>query len=317
MNERLLAFTYTEDTPNRLDKFLTAQIPDFSRSRLQNLIKDGHVWVDGELVHKTGTTLERGMQIEIAIPPTQPLDLVPESVPLNILFENQDLLVIDKAAGMVVHPSAGHANGTLVHAALAHAPELQGVGGVRRPGIVHRLDRDTSGLIVIAKNDRAHRWLQDQFKDRQVKKVYLALVDGQPPTPQGRIEAAIGRDHANRKKMMITPPHKGREATSEYRTLEKFPQHTLLEVHPLTGRTHQIRVHLAFIGCPIAGDRIYGRRHSSIPSKRHFLHAQRLNFILPGEATPRQFEAPLPAELDELLNQLRGPRVSGAPQTEK
>lgn len=305
MNERRLAFTYTEDTPNRLDKFLAAQIPDFSRSRLQNLIKSGHVNVDGELVQKSGTTLERGMEIEITIPPTQPLDLVPEPIPLNIVFENQDLMVIDKPAGMVVHPSAGHADGTLVHAALAHAPELQGVGGVRRPGIVHRLDRDTSGLIVVAKNDRAHHWLQDQFKDRQVRKVYLALVDGQPPTPQGRIEAAIGRDHANRKKMMITPPHKGREATSEYKTLEKFSQHTLLAVRPLTGRTHQIRVHMAFIGCPIAGDRIYGRRHPSIPSKRHFLHAHQLSFILPGEATPRQFETPLPAELDDLLNRLR------------
>ena len=310
MNERLLTFTYSEDTPNRLDKFLSAQILDFSRSRLQNLIKKGHVMVDGEIVHKTGTALERGMVVEISIPPTQKLDLVPEPIPLNIIFENQDLVVIDKPAGMVVHPSAGHADGTLVHAALAHAPELQGVGGVRRPGIVHRLDRDTSGLIVIAKNDRAHHWLQDQFKDRQVEKVYLALVDGAPPTPQGRIEAAIGRDHANRKKMMIAPGHKGRQATSEYKTIERFAQHTLLEVHPLTGRTHQIRVHLAFIGCPIAGDRVYGRRNASIPSDRHFLHAQRLSFILPGEATPRQFEAPLPVELEDLLIDLRDPLMS-------
>ncbi len=309
MNERLLAFTYAEDTPNRLDKFLSAQIPDLSRTRLQNLIKRGHVWVDEEIVQKTGTTLERGMEVKITIPPTQTLDIVPEPIPLNIIFENQDLLVIDKPAGMVVHPSAGHADGTLVHAALAHTPELQGVGGVKRPGIVHRLDRDTSGAIVIAKNDRAQHWLQDQFKDRLVKKVYLALVDGHPPTPRGRIEAAIGRDHANRKKMAVTSHQKGREATSEYKTIEKFFQHTLLEVRPLTGRTHQIRVHLAFIGCPIAGDRIYGRHHPSIPSERHFLHAHQLSFILPGEATPRQFVAPLPTELEDILKRLRNFQV--------
>lgn len=313
MNDSQLVFTYPKNTPNRLDKFLSAQIPDLSRSRLQNLIRAGHVLVDGEIVLKTGTSLERGMVVEVTIPPAQKLDLVPEPIPLNIIFENDDLMVIDKPAGMVVHPSAGHADGTLVHAALAHVPELLGVGGVRRPGIVHRLDRDTSGLIVIAKNDRAHQWLQHQFKDRQVKKVYLALVDGEPPTPQGRIEAAIGRDHANRKRMMITTPHKGRAATSEYKTIERFTQHTLVEVHPLTGRTHQIRVHLAFIGCPIVGDRVYGRRNVSLSMNRHFLHAHKISFILPGEATPREFIAPLPSELKNILRQLRDPRAPFTP----
>lgn len=308
MSERLLAFTYSEDTPNRLDKFLAEKIPDFSRSRLQTLIKNGHVQVDGEIIQKTGTNLDYGMEIIITIPPIKKLELVPEPIPLDIIFENQDLLVVNKPAGMVVHPSAGHTEGTLVHAALAHAPELKGVGGVKRPGIVHRLDRDTSGLIVIAKNDRAQHWIQDQFKDRQVKKVYLALVDGKPPTPQGRIEAAIGRDHASRKKMTVTP--KGRTASSTYKTIEKFAHHTLLEVHPRTGRTHQIRVHLAFIGCPVAGDRVYGRRNPSVQIRRHFLHAHRLSFILPGEATPRQFEAPLPAELANLLSYLRDPLKS-------
>jgi 23S rRNA pseudouridine1911/1915/1917 synthase len=206
---------------------------------------------------------------------------------------------------MVVHPSAGHATGTLVHAALAYAPKVKGVGGVKRPGIVHRLDKDTSGLIVLAKNDRSHQWLQNQFKDRQVKKIYLALVDGKPPTPKGRIEAAIGRDSTHRKKMAVTPPHKGREAISIYKTVRNFDQHSLLEINPLTGRTHQIRVHLAFIGCPVAGDAVYGRRHSTIPLKRHFLHAFRLTFVIPGEAIARVFEAPLPLELTGILNSLK------------
>jgi 23S rRNA pseudouridine1911/1915/1917 synthase len=305
VNDQPSVFTYNEDTPNRLDKFLVSRFPDFSRSRLQNLIKKGNVLVDGEIAQKTGQTLDRGMVVEISIPPLEIPDLIPEPIPLNITFENDDLIVVNKPAGMVVHPSAGHVAGTLVHAALAHAPELEGVGGVKRPGIVHRLDKDTSGLIVLAKNDRAHQWLQDQFRDRQVQKVYLALVDGSPPTTKGRIDAAIGRGTTQRKRMAVKPPHKGREAISEYKTLEKFDQHTLLEVHPTTGRTHQIRVHLAFIGCPVAGDAVYGHRHSSIQVNRHFLHAFRLRIVIPGEATPQTFEARLPDELEQILNELR------------
>jgi len=305
VSDRLAAFTYDEDTPTRLDKFLVSRLPSFSRSRLQSLIKIGKVLVDGEIVLKTGYSLEKGMDVDIAIPPVEISDLTPEPIPLDIIFENDDLIVVNKSAGMVVHPSAGHTAGTMVHAALAHAPEVEGVGGVKRPGIVHRLDKNTSGLILLAKNDPTHRWLQDQFRDRQVKKMYTALVDGQPPTPQGRIEAAIGRDTTQRKRMTVTPPHKGRQSVSEYKTIEKFKQHTLLEVHPITGRTHQIRVHMAFIGCPIAGDTVYGHRQSSIALSRHFLHASRLSIVIPGEATPRLFEAPLPKELDQLLMELR------------
>jgi 23S rRNA pseudouridine1911/1915/1917 synthase len=245
--------------------------------------------------------------VEITFPPTETVDLTPEPIPLEIIFENDDLVVVNKPAGMVVHPSAGHAKGTLVHAALAHAPELEGVGGVKRPGVVHRLDKDTSGLIVMAKNDRAHQWLQHQFKDRQVRKTYLALVDGSPPTPRGKIEASIGRDAAHRKRMTVTQPNKGRDAISEYRTIEKFSLHSLLEVYPLTGRTHQIRVHLSFIGCPVAGDTVYGLRKSSLPINRHFLHASRLDLVIPGEATARTFEAGLPAELGDVLETLRSP----------
>jgi 23S rRNA pseudouridine1911/1915/1917 synthase len=206
---------------------------------------------------------------------------------------------------MVVHPAAGHQAGTLVHAALAHAPDIEGIGGELRPGVVHRLDKDTSGLILLAKNDQAHQFLQDQFRLRKVVKIYLALTDGKPPTPNGRIEAAIGRDARQRKQMAVVTPQKGRTATSEYHTIESFPQHTLLEVRPFTGRTHQIRLHLAFIGCPVAADTIYGQRHPSIPIDRHFLHAARLTIRIPGENEARTFEAPLPEELEQVLTGLR------------
>jgi len=239
------------------------------------------------------------------IPPAEPGSLLGEAIPLDILFENEEVLVVNKPAGMVVHPAAGHVSGTLVHAALAHAPEMEGIGGEKRPGVVHRLDKDTSGVILLAKNDRAHRWLQDQFRLRRVEKVYLALVDGAPPTPLGRIEAPIGRSQVERKYMAVTVPAKGREATSEYRTLESFPRHTLLEVRPLTGRTHQIRLHLAFIGCPVAGDTVYGKKKATLPLKRHFLHAASLTIRLPGEDIARTFEAPLPPELVGTLEYLR------------
>lgn len=298
-------FHFEGPNPQRLDKFLVACLPELSRTRLQGLIKDGQVTIDGVAAHKAGQALERGCTVQVRIPPIEPASLAPEAIPLDIVFENDDLLVVNKPAGMVVHPAAGHPSGTLANAALGHAPEMEGIGGQQRPGVVHRLDKDTSGLILMAKNDRAHRWLQDQFRQRSVVKIYTALVDGHPPTPVGRIEAPIGRDTQQRKLMAIIAPPKGREATSEYRTLETFPDHTLLEVHPITGRTHQIRLHLAFVGCPVAGDTVYGRRHSTIPVKRHFLHAARLTIRLPGEKSPRTFEAPLPAELWEVLKGLR------------
>jgi 23S rRNA pseudouridine1911/1915/1917 synthase len=309
VNERLVTFPYDGETTQRLDKFLVECLPEFSRSRLQNLIKNEYVKVDGRVASKAGQTLEQGALVEVHIPPPVPSTLVPESVPLEIIFENPEVLVVNKPAGMVVHPSAGHATGTLVHAALAHAPEMNGVGGVRRPGVVHRLDKNTSGLILLAKNDSAHNWLQSQFKKRQVKKEYLALVDGTPPTQKGRVEAAIGRDPSHRKRMAILPNHKGRQAISEYRTVERFSQHTLVRVFPLTGRTHQIRLHMKFLGCPIVGDTVYGKHRPSIPIKRHFLHAHRLTLILPGESAPTTFEAPLPGELVEILESLTRLRI--------
>ena len=298
-------FTVAGDAQERLDKYLVAQMPDFSRARLQALIQEGKVEVNGRVITKSGFPLTAGSRVQVEVPPVVPTDLVPEAIPLQVVFENEDVMVINKPAGMVVHPAAGHASGTLVHAALAHAPELEGIGGEQRPGIVHRLDKDTSGLILVAKNDRTHRWLQDQFRLRKVNKVYLALVDGAPPTPSGRIEAPIGRDPSHGKKMAIAKPQRGREAVTEYQTREKFTHHTLIEAHPLTGRTHQIRLHLAFLGCPIVGDAVYGHRKFSLPIERHFLHAARLSVQLPGEKAARTFEAPLPPELEAVLAGLR------------
>jgi 23S rRNA pseudouridine1911/1915/1917 synthase len=302
---RAVTFLVQQAEPQRLDKFLVERLPEFSRSRLQALIKEGRVTVDGTPAHKAGQMLEALAEVQVEIPAPQPSGLIPEPIPLNILFENEHLLVIDKPAGMVVHPAAGHASGTLVHAVLAHAPELEGIGGEQRPGVVHRLDKNTSGLILMAKDDPTHRWLVNQFKDRRVRKTYLALVDGRPPTPSGRVEASIGRDTGQRQLMAVVAPAKGREAVTEYRTLEAFPEHTLLEVHPLTGRTHQIRLHLDFLGCPVAGDTVYGRRKPSLPLDRHFLHAYQITLSLPGEPAPRTFEAPLPEELAGILDLLR------------
>lgn len=305
MSERLVTFIFDEPQAQRLDKFLVTCLPEFSRSRLQSLIKDGCVAIDGITAHKTGEMLAEQEVVQVRIPPPKPSKLTPEDILLDIVFENGDLIVVNKPAGMVVHPAPGHPSGTLVHAALSHAPEMEGIGGEKRPGVVHRLDKDTSGLIMLAKNDPTHNLLQNQFRSREVQKDYLGLVDGVPPTPTGRIEAPIGRDPKTRKKMAVVSPQKGRQAVSEYLTLETFPDHTLLEIHPITGRTHQIRLHLSFLGCPVAGDTVYGKRHSTIPLDRHFLHAYRLSVRLLGEEEPRTFEAPLPQELEDILIQIR------------
>jgi 23S rRNA pseudouridine1911/1915/1917 synthase len=301
----VLNFRFDKRTPERLDKFLVGQLQEFSRSRIQSLIADGLVDVNGRAAKKAGQTLESGFEITVRIPPPAPTGLVAEDIPLDILFENDDLLVVNKPAGMVVHPAAGHASGTLVNAVLGYDPELEGIGGEERPGVVHRLDKETSGLILLAKNERAHRSLQDQFRLRSVDKTYLALVDGKPPTPAGRVETHIGRDPAHRRRMANVSESRGREAISEYKTVESFKEHSLLEFHPLTGRTHQIRLHCAFLGCPIVGDAVYGRKKPTISIDRHFLHAHRLRILLPEEKESRIFEAPLPEELERVLISLR------------
>jgi len=298
-------FNFDKQTPERLDKYLVGLLQEFSRSRIQGLIENGCVDVNGLPAKKAGQTLENGSQVIVRIPPPVPTTLIAEEIPLDVIFENDDLIVVNKPAGMVVHPAAGHSSGTLVNAVLGYEPDIEGIGGEERPGVVHRLDKETSGLILMAKNERAHRWLQDQFRLRKVEKTYLALVDGKPPTPAGRVEAYIGRDPKHRKKMAIVSPSKGREAISEYKTLESFGKHTFLEFHPLTGRTHQIRLHCAFLGCPIVGDPVYGRRIPTVEIHRHFLHAAKLKITLPNEKQPSLFEAELPEELVRVLTALR------------
>ncbi len=306
MNERVEKFKFEgEKKDGRLDKFLVTCLPEFSRARLQGLIEGGFVSINGTLAKKSGQSLDNGYVVEVRIPPPVPSGLTGENIPLDIIYENDDLIVVNKPAGMVVHPAAGHASGTLVNAVLGYDPDMEGIGGEERPGLVHRLDKETSGLIVLAKNERSHNWLQEQFRLRKVEKTYLALVDGKPPTPVGRVEASIGRDPSHRKKMAIMTPGKGREAVSEYITLETFKEHTLLEFHPHTGRTHQIRLHCEFLGCPIVGDSVYGKRKFTVDIKRHFLHAFRLKIILPNEKEPRTFEAELPEELKRVLDDVR------------
>lgn len=306
MAELIRSFVVPAGQSDRLDKFLVEKLPDLSRSRIQGLIKDGHVKVCDCQILKTGHIVEVGDEISVEISEAVPSTLIPEDIPLDIIYENDDLVVVNKPAGMVVHPGAGHYSGTLVHAALAAIPDLEGIGGEERPGIVHRLDKETSGLILLAKNEKTHRWLQDQFRDRTIKKVYLALVDGKPPTPVGRVEAEIARDPSHRKQMAVVSAGRGRTAVTEYKTLEQFERHTLIEAHPLTGRTHQIRLHLAFLGCPIVGDTIYGRKAQTIELNRHFLHAAKISVRFPGEKEPRTFEAPLPVKLQTVLDNLRG-----------
>jgi 23S rRNA pseudouridine1911/1915/1917 synthase len=302
-----LLLTLNEDCAGaRLDKALAAALGgDVSRSQIQRLVDEGRVRVDGLVAAKSGLKLVGGEQVSVEMPPPAPGRLEPESIPLAIVYEDDDILVIDKPAGMIVHPSAGHMRGTLAHAVLGHDPEIEGVGGEQRPGIVHRLDKDTSGLIVVAKNDRAHRHVQRQFKARTVEKTYLALLDGRPPTDRGRIEAPIGRDPRERKRMAVVRADLGREAVTDYRLLEAFPNHTLVEALPRTGRTHQIRVHFAFLGCPVAGDSVYGRKRPTLPLTRHFLHAARLKLALPSNGALHTFEVPLPPELAAILAGLR------------
>ncbi len=280
---------------------------------LQKLIKDGDVLVGGQAA-KPSYRVAAGYTLVVRVPPPAPLAAPPAPhIPLDIVYQDADLLVLNKPAGLVVHPAHGHTDDTLVNALLAHVPDLAGIGGVLRPGIVHRLDKDTSGLLLVAKHDQAQQALQDQFRTRAVDKVYLALVEGHLVPPRGRIDAPIGRDPRERQRMAVVPS--GRPAQTEYRVLETLAETTLVEAHLLTGRTHQIRVHLASLGYPIVGDRVYGHRKQRLALDRQFLHAWRLAFNLPSTGERVHFTAPLPADLQRLLTELgsRWSAEGGAP----
>jgi 23S rRNA pseudouridine1911/1915/1917 synthase len=296
----------------RLDKWLASQLPARSRSEIQRWIEAGLVTVRGRS-SKASYRLASGDEIAVAIPEPEDYAVEPEPIPLDVVYEDGDLLVVNKPAGMVVHPGAGNWHGTLVNAVLHHCPGLAGVGGARRPGIVHRLDRDTSGLILVAKNDAAHRALQAQFKDRAVQKTYLALVYGEVQPPRGEIAAPIGRDPRQRHRMAVVSAAAGRPAVTRYETRGHYaavaagrPQtdrrFTLLACYPLTGRTHQIRVHLAHVRHPIVGDDTYGgRRRPLLACPRQFLHAHRLRFHLPATGELLEFVAELPEDLQRVL----------------
>jgi 23S rRNA pseudouridine1911/1915/1917 synthase len=304
MNEEIVIRHDQGEDEIRLDKFLSENLKEYSRTYIQKIISAGRVYVDGFPIYKKSETVYPGDEVEISIPAAVESELVPEAIPLDILFENQDLIVVNKPAGMVVHPALGHTSGTLVQAVLYHSPIVEGVGGVKRPGLVHRLDQFTSGVILLAKNDHTHQFLQEQFRTRQVEKIYLTLVDGRPPTPNGRIEVAIGRDPKYRQRMAPVQDRDGKEAISEYYTIKEFPEHTYLKVKILTGRTHQIRIHMGFIGCPVVGDTVYGRKQPSLPIDRQFLHAYQLSIIIPEEKEKTRFEAPLADDLVGILDTL-------------
>ena len=287
----------------RLDLFIARRLSDLTRSRVRKLIDGGAVSINGETPRKAGVKLAAGQRVRVAIPPPKPSTLRPEPMALSIVYEDGDLLVIDKPAGLAVHPSPGHSSHTLVHGVLAHCPNLSGIGGEGRPGIVHRLDKDTSGLIIVAKNDAAHVSLARQLKERKVEKTYLALVEGRIEPAEGIIEAPIGRDPRHRKRMAVV--ERGREARTRYRLLREVAGRSLVEVRPETGRTHQIRVHLASIGFPICGDALYGRGGAALAGlSRQFLHAHRLAFRHPATGERLELKAPLAADLEAALAEI-------------
>ncbi len=297
-------FTVTE-AGQRLDKLLVEKLPELSRAQIQQYVKVGYITVNGQPV-KSGVKLRGGEIVRVEIPEPEMTEMAAEDIPLTVLYEDDDIAVIDKPAGMVVHPGSGVTGGTLVNALLARYPEIGTMyGSERRQGIVHRLDKDTSGLMVIARTKAALNKLMAQFQERTVEKSYLALVERVPKTMTGRVDAPIGRDPQQRKRMAVVSH--GKPAITEFRVLEmEFRDgQALLEAQILTGRTHQIRVHLAFVGSPIVGDRVYGFRKQRVGLKRHFLHAAKLSFNHPRTGERMSFESPLPVALQNTMDKLR------------
>jgi len=294
------ACNFIADKPGvRLDKYVCHRLAELSRTRIQKLIADGYITVN-EHVAKAGLRLNAGDRLRVILPPVPPSPLTPEAIPLNIIYEDDDLLVVDKPAGLTVHPAPGHPAHTLVNAILSRFPHLAALSDSLRPGIVHRLDRDTSGVMVVAKNSLAQADLAEQFKARSVVKAYLVLVKGRLTPENGVIEAPIGRDPRNRKRMAVVAG--GREARTEYRVVRYIGDYTLLEVMPETGRTHQIRVHFSAIGYPVVGDKVYGVKSAYL--SRQFLHASRLGFKLPSTGEYMEFKSELPPDLAQALENI-------------
>ena len=302
----------TIEAGGRLDKTL-AEATGLSRARIQALIAEGAVMVDGKVAAQASVKMAAGTDVSVAVPPTGDPAARPQDIPLSVVFEDEHLIVVDKPAGLVVHPAAGNRDGTLVNALLHHcAGQLSGIGGVARPGIVHRIDKDTSGLLVVAKTDVAHEGLARQFADHSIERAYLAVCNGHPNPPEGTISARIGRSDANRKKMAVLPKEssRGKHAVTRYKTLRKMPHCSLVECRLETGRTHQVRVHLASIGHPLVGDPVYGRTSSALRPvlqklgfRRQALHAAVLGFIHPVTGHSLSFSSDLPPDMAELIDE--------------
>jgi 23S rRNA pseudouridine1911/1915/1917 synthase len=296
-----------EEKDDRIDRYLSQHLPDLSRSRIQQLIEQGQVQVNDKICTSKKVTVQSGDRISITIPEAKPLDLQPEAIPLDVLYEDDSLIIINKPAGLVVHPAAGHESGTLVNALLAHCTNLAGIGGVQRPGIVHRLDKDTTGAIAIAKTDQAHQHLQAQLKAKTAKREYLGVVHGAPSAESSTIDQPIGRNPVDRKKMTILPVDKGgRTAITHWQVRERLGNYTLIYFQLETGRTHQIRVHSAYMGHSLVGDSVYGSGRSvgvNLPGQA--LHAWRLRLQHPVSGEWIEAIAPLPPAFITLLDVLR------------
>lgn len=291
-----------EQEKERIDKYLVNKLPEFSRMMIQKLIEQEQILVNTKPV-KTSYVVQVGDVIDVAVPQAKPTHLEPQEIPLKIVYEDQDIIVVNKEKGMVVHPAAGNPDGTLVNAIMAHCKEnLSGIGGELRPGIVHRLDKDTSGLLIIAKNDKAHIEISKQIQERKVKKTYLALVRGVIPENEATIDMPIGRSMQDRKKMAVTK--KGKVAITHFKVLERFSKYTFLQIQIETGRTHQIRVHLAEIGYPVVGDMVYSNGKNEFGVEGQMLHAKSLDFLHPITREKMHLEAPLPEYFKEVLEKL-------------
>ncbi|MDQ8738945.1 RluA family pseudouridine synthase [Paenibacillus sp. LHD-38] len=304
-NEELLEWTAeAEQSGERLDKFVTDQIDDqaVSRTQVQEWIKEGAVQVDGKAA-KANLKIVEGNHVVLQIPEPEEAAIVPENIPLEVIYEDSDLIVINKKRGMVVHPAPGHSSGTLVNALMYHCKDLSGINGMIRPGIVHRIDKDTTGLLMAAKNDLAHISLAEQLKEHTVTRKYIALVHGNVPHDQGTIDAPIGRDLNDRKLFTVTD-HNSRHAVTHFHVLERLGDYTIVELQLETGRTHQIRVHMKYIGHPLAGDPVYGR-NKTVALKGQALHAMLLGFTHPRSGERLEFEQPLPADFEYVLSSLR------------
>jgi len=287
-----------EDTGTRLDRYLASALPQFSRARLQTLIRRQFVSLNGKPA-RPRDLVRTNDQIEVTEPPAEKIDARPEAIPLQVLFEDDHLLVLDKSAGLVTHPGPGNREHTLVNALLAHCPNLSGIGGAERPGIVHRLDKDTSGCLVVAKNDATHRELSKQFAERTTNKIYLALVHGVPKKSNGTIDAPIARHPVHRQRMSVAK-RDGRAAKTDYRVIRTGAGISLVECVLHSGRTHQVRVHLHHLGHPVLGDKLYGSK-SANRAPRQMLHAWKLGFRHPRTGQAMSFEAPLPADFSDLM----------------